>query len=311
MTLLWTPPENMVEDTACTDRIAHAAEAPAQAFLKWPGGKRWLTSRLVPVIRAFLKGQYIEPFLGGGAAFFALRPAKTLLSDINDDLINSYVQVRDNPEALERLLRAIPVDKQTYYQIRAQNPSIRLERAARFLYLNRTAFGGMYRLNRDGLFNVPYGGGERTPEILWRTGLLSKASHALKKAKIQSSDFECIIDQAVAGDVVYCDPTYTVAHNKNAFVRYNERNFSWTDQNRLATAAKRACARGVFVIISNAAHESISKLYWPFRPLLLERPSLLSPHQKARGYVDEYLFMMLPAALRKYRGWVLEHFAET
>lgn len=270
--------------------------------MKWPGGKRWLSARLSRAINQVLERSYIEPFLGGGAVFFSLCPQRAFLADINEEIINTYKQVRDNASNLTRSLGGIPVDERTYYKIRTQKPRSNFQRAVRFLYLNRTAFSGMYRLNRDGNFNVPYGGGERTPETLLRRGLLISASNALDGISLVVKDFEPTIDRAGPGDVVYCDPTYTVAHNKNAFVRYNERNFSWADQERLVSSARRARARGAVVVVSNAAHESVASLYWPSRPIVLRRPSSVSRKQNGRGPVDEYLFLMLPSNLKHRRS---------
>lgn len=112
----------------------------------------------------------------------------------------------------------MPISEADYYRIRETEPADSFARAVRFLYLNRTAFGGMYRLNRFGKFNVPYGG-ERTPEALWRDALIDSASRALAAADLRVSDFEPLMNQAGPGDVVYCDPTYTVTHNNNGFIR--------------------------------------------------------------------------------------------
>jgi DNA adenine methylase len=140
---------------------------PLEPFLKWPGGKRWLIPRLVGLVDNIEIRRYFEPFAGGAALYFALRPRHAILSDINADLINTYRQVKYHvPEIIKRLKR-LPVDQKTFYSIRAEEPTVRLDRAVRFLYLNRTAFGGIYRLNRQGRFNVPFGGGQRTQSVLW------------------------------------------------------------------------------------------------------------------------------------------------
>jgi len=258
-------------------------------FLKWPGGKRWVADQIAEIIRPHLTRDYYEPFLGGGAVFFRLQPKRATLSDINGDLINTYHAVRDSVGRLISALRALPVDKSTYDRLRADEPAERFEQAVRFLYLNRTAFAGMYRLNLSGRFNVPYGGGERTAKVLWATPLLKAASHALSTVKIRQSDFEPILDSATRGDVVYCDPTYTVAHNCNGFVRYNERNFSWADQVRLARAAKRASRRGVKVVITNANHPTVRDLYPSARFTVLHRRSLVSTDASKRRDVTELL----------------------
>ena len=266
---------------------------PVLPFLKWPGGKRWLVPTLLEIVRGLDVGTYYEPFLGGGALFFALRPLRSVLSDINQDLINTYLQVKHHPGDLIHRLKAIPVTKNTYDSQRKHLPSLELELAVRFLYLNRTAFGGMYRLNQTGEFNVPFGGGERTPAPLWESGLLRRASLALHSSQLEVCDFEVVINRAESGDLVFCDPTYTVAHNNNGFIRYNEKNFSWADQNRLARCCHSAAGRGVTVIVTNAFHIDILKLFDPPHHFIVSRHSSLCPKVEYRRVTEEYLLYRL------------------
>jgi DNA adenine methylase len=266
-----------------------------QPFIKWPGGKRWTARHISELVAARLSGTYFEPFLGGGAVFFHLRPPKAVLADVNEDLIATYKTVRRDSKAIIGLLRRYRVTEEDYYRMREQDPKDPIARAARFLYLNRTAFGGVYRLNLKGSFNVPYGGGERTPAILWKTRILKDAARALRKAQLKVSDFEPILNLARTGDVAYCDPTYTVAHDNNGFVRYNERNFSWSDQKRLAAAAGAATRRGATVIISNAHHDSIRELYTTAQFVTLSRISRITPKVPLRRPVDELLIILNPA----------------
>jgi DNA adenine methylase len=219
-------------------------------------------------------------------------PEKSELSDINEDLINTYNAVREHHVAVIHALKRLRVTKRSFYLIRSSEPQSPIERAARFLYLNRTGFGGMYRLNLRGEFNVPYGGGGRTPQTLCESDMLLRASSALKRATIKHSDFESQIDTVGEGDVVYCDPTYTVAHDRNGFVRYNERNFSWADQGRLARCAQRARDRGALVIVTNAHHKSIEELYPQSHFCQLERLSLVSTDPLKRRAVQEYLIIV-------------------
>lgn len=261
-------------------------------FLKWPGGKRWLT----PYVYNFLKertfDRYFEPFLGGGAVFFSLHPNAATLSDVNADLVNTYHQVKERPLELIEKLKKIPVDKETYLTLRKVSPTNPVDRAVRFLYLNRTAFGGMYRLDRDGHFNVPFGGGQRTPEPLWRDNLLINSSESLRDTVIITADFEEALANAGKGDLVYCDPTYTVSHNNNGFIRYNERNFSWSDQIRLARVCREAATRGATVLVSNAFHQEVARLYSSAEVCVLERKSLLCPSPLKRQAIQEYLFVL-------------------
>lgn len=263
-------------------------------FIKWPGGKRWAAARIAALITPRLTGTYFEPFLGGGAVFFHTLPGKSVLADLNEELILTYRAVRDDPDGLIKLIRRHPTTAEDYYRIRKSRPARPATQAARFLYLNRTAFGGIYRVNLQGEFNVPYGGGERTAASLWETDALQLASRALRMARLKVSDFESIIDAAGDGDAVYCDPTYTVAHDNNGFVRYNERNFTWNDQERLANAAFRAARRGATVIVSNAHHESVKNLYRGAHFDILSRISSVSPHPEKRRQVEELLICIDP-----------------
>lgn len=267
---------------------------PLQPFIKWPGGKRWASAQIAELISDHLSGTYFEPFLGGGAVFFRLRPPKAVLSDVNEELIATYKAVRRDSDVLIQRLRRHKVTAEDYYRTRAREPKEDISRAVRFLYLNRTAFGGVYRVNLQGKFNVPYGGGERTPAILWETDILRHAARALRRIRLRVSDFEPILELAGPGDVAYCDPAYTVAHDNNGFIRYNERNFSWGDQKRLANAATAAARRGAVVIVSNANHSSIRELYPAARFRTLTRVSRVTPRVVFRRPVDELLVVLHP-----------------
>lgn len=271
--------------------MAEAQRKPVKPFLKWPGGKRWLTRYVASALGCRGYRRYFEPFLGGGAVFFALQPEVATLSDINADLISTYIQVRCRPQELIRRLKELSVDQATYNHLRETEPRNRVDRAVRFLYLNRTSFGGIYRLNQKGRFNVPFGGGQRTPAPLWEDGLLVDASRSLRSAEICVGDFEDGLAGARGGDLVYCDPTYTVAHNNNGFVRYNERNFSWDDQRRLAALCRRLVKRGATVIVSNAANDEVLDLYRCPEVLSVSRSSTVCPRSEKRGLAKEVLLV--------------------
>ena len=228
-------------------------------FLKWPGGKRWL----VPELRrrvGKVEGRYYEPFLGGAAAFFGLLPKHAVLADVNRELIELYRTIRDSPaQLLERLeVHQSKHNKTHYYATRAAEPSEILDRAARVLYLNRTCFNGIWRVNRRGEFNVPMGS---KSTVVFEDESFCCVAQTLKHAELLVSDFEDTISTAGDGDVVYADPPYTVAHNFNGFIKYNDEIFSWEDQVRLRDALKQAAARGATVLVSNANHDSIRELY--------------------------------------------------
>lgn len=257
-------------------------------FLKWAGGKRWLSDRIVELAKP-MRGRYIEPFLGGGAVFFALKPDDALLSDVNVELINTYRAVRDNHEKVFSLLKAhhLAHSKEYYYQIRGYKPRCEYRKAARFIYLNRTCWNGLYRVNLNGQFNVPIG---TKSAVLMPTDDWPALSTLLSSAQLICGDFENAIDQAGEGDLVFADPPYTVKHNFNGFIKYNDSLFSWSDQVRLRDAVLSAKRRGATVIVTNAHHESIKDLYKQHFCLeSVSRASVLASSAIHRGRYQELL----------------------
>jgi len=232
---------------------------------------------------------YVEPFLGGGSVFFALEPKCGLLNDCNKELMNMYRVLRDHPEMLRECLQDHQKfhSENHYYEVRSKIPSDKIKRAARFLYLNRACWNGLYRVNRDGVFNVPKGTKDK---VFFETDDYVGASKALRKVELRSTDFEKIIDEAEPGDFVFVDPPYTVKHNLNGFARYNERIFSWSDQERLAKSVERAFQRGCFVAVTNADHESVRKLYDFANYSPLTRSSVLAADSSKRAPTTEALF---------------------
>jgi DNA adenine methylase len=265
---------------------------PVQPFLKWPGGKQWLAPRLAKLVSA-TSGTYFEPFLGGGSLFFASCPQAAVLSDTNAELIETFQVVKKDAEAIISVLCTFSFTKKCYYRVRASVPRSRVTRAARFIYLNHTCWNGLYRVNRQGRFNVPLGKFGQRPDFIGRERL-RLASKALAKAKVLQCDFEAIARDVKAGDFVYLDPPYTVAHTNNGFLRYNERIYSWDDQKRLARLARTLANRGAFVIATNAAHSSIAGLYCDFVQHEVERLSLISAAAKNRRRVKELLISSAP-----------------
>ena len=260
-----------------------------EPFLKWAGGKRWLTgSASLPNPSTFRR--YFEPFLGGGAVFFKLEPKDALLSDINGDIIDLYRMVRDQPEALRQKLEAHQSrhDRDYYYTVRAKIPETLIEKAARTLYLNRTCWNGLYRVNRKGEFNVPIG---TKTTVISEADDFFRIARALEGAELRKCDFAETIEEAMTGDFLFVDPPYTVKHNMNGFVKYNETIFTWADQVRLKDAVTRAARRGVAVIVTNADHESLRELYArDFAYLSLSRSSVLSGSSTGRGPTTEAMF---------------------
>ena len=256
-------------------------------FLKWAGGKRWFTQSCRDVFPDKFRC-YIEPFLGSGAVFFSINPSKAVLSDINDDLINAYriVQWRRNLLFDKLIDHHRRHSDEYYYSTRATRPTDKVARAARFIYLNRTCWNGLYRVNKSGEFNVPKG---TKSKVLLETDDFLAVSRCLAKAELMACDFELSIAKAGTNDLVFLDPPYTVKHNHNGFIKYNNNLFSWEDQIRLANAVKSASKRGAYIVMTNANHDSIRELYKGFHLISLTRHSVLSGKAKARIKTEELL----------------------
>lgn len=261
-------------------------------FLKWAGGKRWLASD-VATIYARHEGRLVEPFAGGAAVFFRLEPEKAILGDINCDLIQTYVAVRDDVEAVISALEALRVDRETFNVVRGSTPRDQVAVAARFVYLNRTAFNGLYRVNRQGAFNVPFGCKPGTTPVDGE--VLRACARQLHEVQLMNQDFRKTLRMCEAGDFIYLDPPYTVRHNENGFNRYNERLFSWSDQEDLANEALRLATLGAHVVISNANHHSVRALYPvdTFRRRRVVRSSRMAAKPTHRGPTSEILISSL------------------
>lgn len=258
--------------------------------IKWAGGKRWLTSTLHKLFPKKFDW-YIEPFVGGASVFFSLRPAKAMLADLNCQLIETYEAVQSSPQEVWRRLgqHAEQHCDRYYYDQRSAAPDELAAKAARFLYLNRTCWNGLFRVNRQGHFNVPRGTKDR---VMLDSDAPADISEALGCAELYWSDFEMIVDGAGRGDLVYADPPYTVKHNLNGFIKYNESIFSWQDQERLAESLRAARRRGATVVISNADHQSIRELYAKdFIKYTVRRPSVIAASAEFRVETTELLIV--------------------
>lgn len=259
-------------------------------FLKWAGGKRWLVDRCGDLFPQKFN-RYIEPFLGGGAVFFWLKPKKAIISDTNASLIHTYCAIRDDWEAVRSALSRHHKkhSENHYYEERSRKRRSVAEKAAQFIYLNRSCWNGLYRVNLSGMFNVPIG---TKNKILMETDNFSEISGMLKDVKISCSDFVDTIKEAKDGDFLYIDPPYTVNHNFNGFLKYNEKIFNWKDQVRLRDSVALAIARGAKVIVSNADHKSVRDLYAGIGiHKSVDRVSVIAGNPKKRGAVRELLVL--------------------
>jgi DNA adenine methylase len=271
------------------------ATSPSPAvrpFLKWTGGKQWLAAVASSVLPDGFSGRYIEPFVGGGSLFFAVGSRRATLGDMNRELIDAYIAVRDCPEKVIAALGRYPYDREFFEHMRRARPRAIHTRAARLIYLNKAAFNGMYRVNLRGEFNVPFG--RYTNPTICDTARIRAAATALRGVTLRVGDFERTLRAAKSGDVVYLDPPYITGHRNNGFLKYNARLFSWEDQRRLAALAVRLTSRGVFVVVSNSDHAEVTSLYQGFFRYGVVRNSLIGGQGSHRGPVREALLTSTP-----------------
>jgi DNA adenine methylase len=256
-------------------------------LVKWSGSKAAIAEPLAALVPSGFRA-YHEPFVGGGALFFRLRPRRAFLSDLNAELTNVYTVVRDQPEALITALARHQNTREHYYAQRGIHPDSLppIERAARTLFLNRTCFNGIYRVNRDGLFNVPYGKQEHTtffqPEALRQTHV------ALAGVRISCCDFARATERARSGDFVYLDPPYVAGlRGGQGFTSYQSAGFGEDDERRVADLVRALDRRGCFVMLSSADTKPIRALYRGFRIESLAVTRQVGGHVGRRGRARE------------------------
>ncbi|ATC37634.1 Dam family site-specific DNA-(adenine-N6)-methyltransferase [Elizabethkingia anophelis] len=260
-------------------------------FLRWAGGKRWFVKYLEDINKIKINN-YFEPFVGGGSVFFNLKNYENaFLSDLNSDLIETYEALRDNVIEVILALKEFRNDKNEYYKIRSLKFENKIEKAAQFIYLNQTSFNGIYRVNRNGNFNVPFGNRNKK-DIIEEENLLL-VHKKLENVNIICGDFEDNLKTINKGDLVFLDPPYTVAHEKNGFIQYNQKIFSLDDQFRLSKFVKKIEEKGAFYILTNAKHQAILEIYKDLgNPVSLKRSSTIGGLGAKRGKegFNEYIF---------------------
>lgn len=271
--------------------------APAKGptpFLKWAGGKSQLLSQL----DRFLPQQfhtYFEPFLGGGAVFFHLRPRRAVLADSNPELVNTYLAVRDNPRALMEALdqhNSNRMGEAYFYRVRdeVQVSSLTpVERAARTIFLNKTCFNGLYRVNARGKFNVPWGD-YANPRLYERPNLES-ASRLLRGKTILVADYRTALARAKFGDFAYLDPPYHPLSQTSSFTSYTKEDFGDKQQAELAGTCRLLDKRGVLFALSNSSTPFILSLYDGFRIEKLKAKRAINSKASGRGPIDELLIL--------------------
>ena len=266
-------------------------------FVKWAGGKRQLLAELE---KSFPKqfGTYFEPFLGGGALLFDLLAKKPNLkcsvSDLNSDLVLAYVTIRDK---LGRLIESLENHSKNYhkdstgyyYEVRKQEPKSQIEKVSRLLFLNKTCFNGLYRVNSKGKFNVPLGR-YTNPNIVNRENLTAVSKFLQSdKIKISCRDFESILKDAKKGDFVYFDPPYQPVSDTANFTSYTHRDFTEDDLQRLADLANQLNSKGSHVLLSNSNTKIVKKIFsskkWKVKEIAVNR-AINSNSQKRTGHKE-------------------------
>ena len=263
-------------------------------FVKWAGGKR----QLIPELKKYIPkkfGTYYEPFVGGGALLFEIQPNKAVISDRNIDLILTYITIKENVEELIELLKTYETmnNSKDYYTIRSMDRETdifskksNVERAARMIYLNKTCYNGLYRVNSQGLFNTPFGN-YKNPAICDEY-VLRAVNAYLNKAdvKILNSDFEETVDSVVKGDFVYFDPPYHSPNNTN-FTGYQSGGFDESEQKRLAITYEKLSEIGAYCTLSNSSTPYVHDLFGKFNIHIVKANRAINSNGNDRGAVDE------------------------
>lgn len=240
-------------------------------ILRWAGSKRYLADRLIPLFPASYE-RYVEPFCGSASLFFLVEPPNALLGDVNGELISAYRQLRRSGERIVRLAEALPDDRDAYNAIREAVPEDLppLHRAARFFYLNRLCFNGLYRTNKAGAFNVPYSG--RRTKSVFEAGVGSSCARLLKRAELVVGDFSKTLRRVRQGDFVYLDPPYATG-SRRVFRQYSADSFGMDDLGRLSRWLAVIHARGARFMLSYADCQESRKVagHWECRRVHVRR----------------------------------------
>ena len=269
-----------------------------QPFIKWVGGKRGLLKQILGEFpREF--NNYYEPFLGGGAVFFELysqgllKDKRVFLSDINEELINSYKVVKNSPKDLIINLELFKErhNKEFYYQIREMDREENfreltdIERATRFIYLNKSCFNGLYRVNKKGYFNTPIGS-YKNPNIADRDTIL-KASEALQNVELSTKSFNQIINCVTKGDLVYFDPPYYPLTTTSSFTSYNKNIFLDNEQKDLFNTFKILDSKECYIFHSNSNTDFIKNLYKEYDIITIQANRFINSKGSGRGKINE------------------------
>ncbi|MCC6520770.1 DNA adenine methylase [Candidatus Nomurabacteria bacterium] len=272
----------------------------AKPFVKWVGGKRQLLKQFrklglyPPEGFDASKNTYFEPFVGGGAVFFDLLPQKAMLSDMNKELVTTYNVIKNNVEELIQSLKKHKHNKEYFLKIRAQKVQnlSEVEIASRFIFLNRTCFNGMYRVNSSGEFNVPFG--DNKNPLICDEENLRKVSLALKKVSIKHQDYKAVLQKAKKGDFIYFDPPYYPVSKTASFTGYTKDAFLDKEQIELRDTFFELHKRGCFVMLSNSDTPFINKIYSELKDKkitinIVEAGRAINSKGTGRGKITEVL----------------------
>lgn len=272
-------------------------------FLKWPGGKR----QLLPTLRQYLPPMrtYYEPFVGAGALLFSLQPQRAVVNDVNPELINCYRVIRDHSEALIAELSRHRNERDYFYRLRALDRSEafrqlnEIERAARIIFLNKTCYNGLFRVNRHGQFNAPFGN-YANPNIINADGL-RLISQFLRRPglRILNTDFEEVLENAGPGDFIYLDPPYDPVSTTASFTGYQHQRFAQNEQLRLRQVVDRLTEKGCRVMISNSATDFMCELYKDFQIIPVAARRSINVVGSKRGQIRELLILNYPVHVTK------------
>jgi DNA adenine methylase len=274
----------------------NVANPEAQPFLKWAGGKSQLLAQFEPFFPKLIRN-YCEPFLGGGAVFFHLKARfpkmRAMLRDNNKELINCYEVVRDQ---VEGLMKALDEHRENfraqgepyYYQVRGRAAAAGpLERAARMIFLNKTCYNGLYRVNNKGQFNVPIGSYRPDRVSLYDPANLVAASHALHGVDLKVQDFGKTLASVESGDFVYVDPPYYPLSRTANFTSYTQEDFGAAEQERLTALVTEAAKRGARIMLSNSDTPTTRRLYHGFRLETVQARRAVNCDGAKRGRISE------------------------
>jgi DNA adenine methylase len=265
-------------------------------ILKWVGGKRQLLSEIIPLIDESCDN-YVEPFIGGGAVLFRLQPKKAIINDYNTELINVYRTVRDDLNGLLALLKEHEKYNSSdyYYEVRAldRTPDFdkmsNLEKAARIIYLNKTCYNGLYRVNSLGQFNSPYGK-YKNPNIVNEVVLRAISKYLNRnEISIRSGDYKDVLNDIEKNSFVYLDPPYMPISSSSSFTGYTEGGFGYDKQVELKEECDKLNSKGVHFLQSNSDCEEIRELYKDYRIKVVKAKRAINSDAKKRGQINEVL----------------------